>query len=212
MKKACLFFCIAFVLLSCKAQKHSSSNGWVSLFDGQSLTGWKVGNNAESFSVDSGMIIAHGKTAHLFYDGDLMNHDFKNFECKVDVMTKEKANGGIYFHTLYQERGWPAKGYEVQVNNSHTDWRRSGSLYGFSDVRELFVKDDEWFTEHIIVQGKRVIIKLNDKVVVDYTEPENVQRSGGNAQRLLSSGTFALQAHDPKSVVYFKNIRVKPLP
>ena len=158
------------------------------------------------------MIVAHGKTAHLFYDGDLKNHDFKNFECKVDVMTKEKANGGIYFHTLYQEKSWPAKGYEVQVNNSHTDWRRSGSLYGFSDVKELFVKDDEWFTEHIIVQGKRVIIKLNDKVVVDYTEPENVQRSGGNAQRLLSSGTFALQAHDPNSVVYFKNIRVKPLP
>ena len=212
MKKACFFIFITCLLFSCTAQKHSSSNGWISLFDGQSLTGWKVGNNAESFSVENGMIVAHGKTAHLFYDGDLKNHDFKNFECKVDVMTKEKANGGIYFHTLYQEKSWPAKGYEVQVNNSHTDWRRSGSLYGFSDVKELFVKDDEWFTEHIIVQGKRVIIKLNDKVVVDYTEPENVQRSGGNAQRLLSSGTFALQAHDPNSVVYFKNIRVKPLP
>lgn len=212
MKKACLFFCIAYLVLSCTAQKQSSSNGWVSLFDGQSLTGWKVGNNAESFSVENGMIVAHGKTAHLFYDGELMNHDFKNFECKVDVMTREKANGGIYFHTLYQEKGWPAKGYEVQVNNSHTDWRRSGSLYGVSDVKELYVKDNEWFTEHIIVQGKRVIIKLNDKIVVDYTEPEDLQRSGGNAQRLLSSGSFALQAHDPNSVVYFKNIWVKPLP
>jgi hypothetical protein len=44
---------------------------------------------------------------------------------------------------------------------------------------------------------------------VDYTEPENAQRPKGMEQRLISSGTFALQAHDPKSKVYFKNIKVK---
>jgi len=187
------------------------SDKWISLFDGKSLSNWRVGANAETFSVDSGMIIVHGKTAHLFYDGNVEDHNFKNFEFKAEVMTRRGANSGIYFHTVYQEKSWPAKGYEVQVNNSHTDWRRTGSLYGIKDVKDTLVKDNEWFTEHIIVQGKRVIIKINENTVVDYTEPDNVQRSSGNAQRILSSGTFALQGHDPKSIVYYRNIRVNPL-
>jgi hypothetical protein len=126
-------------------------------------------------------------------------------------MTEPGSNSGIYFHTTYQEKGWPAKGYEVQVNNSHTDWRRTGSLYAVQDVKEVYVKDKEWFTEQIEVKGKRVVIKINDKTVVDYTEPANVQRPADMAGRVLSSGTFALQGHDPNSKVYFKDIEVKPL-
>lgn len=188
-----------------------SPGKWISLFDGKSLANWIVGANAETFSVDSGMIIVHGKTAHLFYDGELKDHNFKNFEFKADVMTYPGANSGIYFHTMFQQSSWPVKGYEVQVNNSHTDWRRTGSLYGIDDVKEVYVKDYEWYTEYIKVEGKHVIIKINDKTVVDYTEPENVQRGPGNEQRVISSGTFALQGHDPKSIVHFKNIMVKVL-
>jgi len=126
-------------------------------------------------------------------------------------MTEPGSNSGIYFHTTYQEGGWPEKGFEVQVNNSHTDWRRTGSLYAVVDVKEQWVKDNVWFTEHITVQGKRVIIKINDRTVVDYTEPENIVPPKGMEGRVISSGTFALQGHDPKSKVYFKNIMVKPL-
>jgi hypothetical protein len=196
------------VTLAQKKQK----DGWISLFDGKTLNGWKVGANASTFSIKDGAIMVAGPRAHLFYDGPVNTHSFKNFEFKAQVMTTPGSNSGIYFHTAYQEDGWPAKGYEVQVNNSHTDWRRTGSLYAFDDVKEVYVKDNEWYTEHIIVQGKRVIIKINDKTVVDYTEPEGVERSKGNEQRLISAGTFALQGHDPKSVVYFKDIMVKPLP
>jgi len=193
--------------------KHPQKNdGWISLFDGKTLNNWRVGENASTFSVDSGAIVAHGDVAHLFYNGEVMNHNFKDFEFKAEVMTNKGSNSGIYFHTAYQESGWPKKGYEVQVNNSHTDWRRTGSLYGIDDVKEVYVKDREWYTEYIKVNGKRVIIKINDKTVVDYTEPENVKRESGNEGRLISSGTFALQGHDPKSTVHFRNIFVKPLP
>lgn len=211
MKKNLLFCIIILTIISCSGVRKTTSGRWISLFDGKSLSNWRVGTNAETFSVDSGMIIVHGKTAHLFYEGDVLNHDFKNFEFKADVMTRPGANSGIYFHTAYQEKGWPAKGYEVQVNNSHTDWRRTGSLYGIQDVRDTLVKDNTWFTEYIMVQGKRVIIKINEKTVVDYTEPENLKRSAGSDQRIISKGTFALQGHDPKSIVYFKNVMVKPL-
>lgn len=181
------------------------------LFDGKSLKDWKVGENAGTFSIENGAIVAHGNTAHLFYEGDVQNHDFKNFEFKADVMTTPGSNSGIYFHTGYQENSWPAKGYEVQVNNSHTDWRRTGSLYAVDDVKEVYVKDNEWFTESITVKDKNVTIKINDKTVVDYTEPDSVAQKVAVGGKRISSGTFALQGHDPASKVYFKNIMVRPL-
>lgn len=212
MKKPINIFA-AFVLLMVmgSAVTDAKQDGWISIFDGKTLKGWKVGNNASSFSVVDGAIQVSGPVAHLFYDGPIKNHMFKNFEFKAQVMTKPGANSGIYIHTEYQESGWPSKGYEVQVNNSHTDWKRTGSLYNIQDVKETYVKDNEWYTEYIKVEGKHITIKINDKTVVDYEETDTDKRSGGEKNRILSSGTFALQAHDPKSVVLFKDIQVKPL-
>jgi Domain of Unknown Function (DUF1080) len=200
------------VLCACNNSRHLAKKQWISLFDGKSLTNWKVGDNAASFTIENGAIVANGDVAHLFYNGPVQQHNFKNFEFKADVMTTPGSNSGIYFHTEFQEKSWPVKGYEAQLNNSHTDWRRTGSLYAIQDVKEVYVKDNEWYTEHIIVNDKRVIIKINNKTVVDYTEPENISRDKGMAGRILSHGTFALQGHDPKSKVYFKNILVKILP
>ena len=108
--------------------------------------------------------------------------------------------------------GIAAKGYEVQVNNSHTDWRRTGGLYAIQDVKEAPAKDNEWFTEHIVVRGKQVTVSVNGKPLVDYTEPASAERPPDMKGRLISSGTFALQGHDPKSKVLYRNIQVKVLP
>ena len=191
---------------------HAQKGAWVQLFNGKSLSGWKVGNNASTFSVDSGRIVVHGPTAHLYYDGPVGDHDFKNFEFEAEVMTRAGSNSGIYFHTRYQDGGWPDRGYEVQVNNSHSDDIRTGSLYDVVNVREIYVKDDVWYKEYIKVEGKHVIVKVNGTVVVDYTEPENAYRpKDEHPFRFISSGTFALQGHDPNSIVYFRSIKVKPL-
>ncbi|HKO80462.1 MAG TPA: DUF1080 domain-containing protein [Chitinophagaceae bacterium] len=213
MKKIVSLLTLAICLLAAAAfTPKNTKQDWQSLFDGKTLNNWKVGDNAATFKIEDGMIVVNGPVAHLFYNGDVNNHQFKNFEFKADVMTTPGSNSGIYFHTDYQQGGWPKKGYEAQVNNSHTDWRRTGSLYGIQDVREVYVKDNEWYTEYIKVEGKRIVIKINDKTVVDYTEPDNPERTEGNSLRKLSTGTFALQGHDPKSKVYYKNILVKVLP
>ncbi|HEY2350581.1 MAG TPA: DUF1080 domain-containing protein [Puia sp.] len=208
MKK---WICLLFVLAGLFAFRITGTHSgeWVSLFDGKSLNGWKVGENAATFSVKDGQIVVHGPTAHLFYNGDYQNHVFKNFEFKADVMTYPGANSGIYFHTQFQEGGWPKTGFEVQVNNSHTDWKRTGSLYNVVDIKEVYVKDMEWFTEYIKVEGKHVTIKINDKTVVEYTEPSDFKPAPGQTDHFLSNGTFALQGHDPKGEVHFKNIMVK---
>jgi hypothetical protein len=206
------FVLTSMLFVGCHASKKTNTQGWISLFNGKDLTDWRVGDNAKSFWVQDGSIVANGEVAHLFYMGKVQKNEFKNFEFKADVMTAPGSNSGIYFHTQYQQGNWPIKGYEAQVNNSQTDWRRTGSLYGIQDLKEVYVKDNEWYTQHILVKGKNIIIKINEKTVVDYTEPDNARRESNMQHRLLSSGSFALQAHDTGSKVYFKNIMVKILP
>jgi hypothetical protein len=153
--------------------------------------------------------VAHGPRAHLFYVGDVQGADFKNFELKAEVLTHPRANSGIYFHTRYREKGWPDRGYEAQVNNTHSDRRKTGGLYGVQDVLDQSpVSDNQWFTYHITVQGKHIVIRINDQVTCDYTEPADLDRP----ERQLSRGTFALQGHDPKSRVAYRKIMVRPLP
>lgn len=187
-------------------------SGFISLFDGKSLAGWRASENRDSCRVENGeIVVGGGERSHLFYDGPVSNHDFKNFELRLEVMTEPKANSGVYFHTEYQETGWPAKGYEVQVNNSHDDPRRTGSLYAIVDTDKTSVKDGEWCDYDITVRGKQITVKVNGETTVDYTEPENPPRTDDMRGRLLTHGTIALQAHDPGSVVRYRNIRIKPL-
>ena len=187
--------------------------GWIPLFDNKTLDGWRASENKDTFSVKDGQIVVDGPRSHLFYVGPVNNANFKDFEFMADVMTRPKANSGIYFHTEYQETGWPDKGYEVQVNNTHSDWRKTGGLYAVADVRRSPVKDNEWFTQHIIVKGKTIEVRVNGERMVKYTEPDHVAEQGypNMPGRKLSSGTFALQGHDPDSVIYYKDIMVKPL-
>src|SRR5262245_57254312 len=111
-----------------------AQDGFIQLFNGKDFTGWKIGGAQDTFKIKDGAIVANGAVAHAFYDGPVNNHDFKNFELMVDVMTQPNSNGGIYFHTEFQESGFPKKGFEVQVNNTHRDPIKSGSLYHVKDI------------------------------------------------------------------------------
>jgi hypothetical protein len=204
----CLLALFAFTLnLRAEDGEEQTDDGWITLFDGQSLDGWKINENEDSFALkEGGILVVNGPRGHMFYDGDVEDHDFINFHFKAEVMTMSGANSGLYFHTQFQESGWPSIGYEVQVNQTHGDPKKSSGLYGVEDVFEAPAKDEEWYTQEIIVRGNRIITRVNGKTLVDYIEPDDVE--GG---RKLSSGTFAIQAHDPGSKVFFQNIQVRPL-
>ncbi len=207
----CLILSFTLLAQDLENTRSDSTEGWIRLFDRESFNGWKASERKGTFSVENGKLVVNGKRSHLYYVGPVEHANFKNFEFKADVYTFPGSNSGIYFHTEYQENGWPEKGYEVQVNNSHSDWRRTGSLYRVVDLRKVPSKDKEWFTEHIIVRDKHIIVKINGETVVDYVEPENVNHDGFPGRK-IDSGTFCIQGHDPESKVYFKNIMVKPFP
>lgn len=189
-----------------------SDGAWISLFNGKDLTGWRANENPESFRVENGLLIANGERSHLFYEGPELGEGFDHFELEVELRTYPKANSGIYVHTQYQDSGWPEKGFEVQVNQSHEgeggyhEFKKSGSLYGVRNTYYTNVKDGEWYKTRIIVNGDRVQIFVNDVQTVDYYQFYDDE----NAKK-LSKGTFAIQGHDPGSKVEYKSIKVKRL-
>lgn len=201
-----------------------ADGNWISLFNGKDLTGWKsnaateekASEKSNSFSVEDGKLKISNGRAHLFYVGADGNAKFKNFEFKAKVMTTAGSNSGIYIHTAFVDKGWPVNGYECQVNATHSDRKKTGGLYAVADVMDKAPNTDNiWCDYYILVSGKHIIIKIDDKVTTDWTEPEDwdPKKTLKNMDgRKLSEGTIALQGHDPKSTTFYKDIFIKPVP
>ena len=186
------------------------------MFNGKDLSGWKTNDEVPgAFSVENGELKVSGGRSHIFYgaNGDA---SFKNFEFKAKVKTTKGSNSGIYIHTAFEAKGWPSKGYECQVNSTHTDIKKTGGLYAVKDVlNDAPSKDDVWFDYYIKVDGKHIVIKIDGKTTVDYMEPADWDPSKSLKNmpgRKLSAGTIAIQGHDPKSVTYYKDISIRALP
>jgi len=185
---------------------------WASVFDGKTTTGWKANEKPESFSVENGELKMKGGMAHFFCEKDGFA-DLKNFEFKAEVKTLPGANSGVFFHTQNRGPGALKKGYEAQINTSFVkDLRKTGSLVDVKDIDKSPVEDNEWFEFHLVVNGKKITVNINGKPVVEYTEEDKPVRKKGREERLLSHGPIALQAHDPESTTYFRNIQIKKLP
>jgi hypothetical protein len=211
MKRSILLSCLAagLVLSTVHSYAADSEDGFTSLMDGKTFNGWKKAEESpETWTVEDGAFVAHGPRCHLFYVGD--DKPFKNFHLKVEVMTEPVSNGGIYFHTKYQASGWPKGGFECQVNNTHGDWIKTGSLYGVVNIAQSAAQDRKWWTQEIIVKGHSVTVLIDGKKIFEYNEPPGVQ-PGKDFEHKLSEGTFALQGHDPGSTIRYRNIRVKRL-
>jgi hypothetical protein len=211
--------------------KKGDDAGWVQLFNGKDLTGWKLypqpnprdiaavikkekdgkviayygklkkdGSEVPLWRVEDGLLIGSGPSSHLFSE----RGDYQNFRYRVVAMINDKGNSGQYFRTRFGP-GFP-RGYEAQINATHSDPIRTGSLY-LPNVKEVLVynapnKPNEWFTQEVIAEGNHIIIKVNGKTTVDYHDPQN----------RYQKGHFALQGHDPGTVVKFKKVEVKELP
>ena len=210
-------FLVAALVLGLGATQAADERGWIRMFNGKDFADWKSKEEVPGvFTVADGVLKVSGGRAHLFFMGANGRANFKNFEFRAKVMTTKGSNSGIYFHTQYEEKAWPSKGFECQVNTSHTDRKKTGGLYGVQDVLDNAPsKDTEWFDYYIKVEGRRVLIQINGKTTADWTQPENwdpkvsLKNMDG---RKLSDGTICLQGHDPKSTTYYKDLFVRTLP
>lgn len=196
---------------------HAAEKDWTSMFNGKDLAGWKSNDETPGvFFVTNGTVKVNGGRAHLFYVGPDGQANFKNFEFKAKVLTTPGSNSGIYFHTKFEDKGWPSLGFECQVNTTHTDAKKTGGLYAVQDVmNNAPSKDFEWFDYYIKVEGRHVVIQIDGKTTVDWTQPadwdptKSLKNMDG---RKIGEGTIALQGHDPKSTTFFKELYIRPLP
>jgi hypothetical protein len=171
------------------------SDGWISMFDGRSLEGWKANENPDSWKAANGAIVGDGPRSHLFW----MVRECEDCEFRAEVKLNHSGNSGMYVRTAMGP-GFP-NGYEAQVENTSPDPQKTGSLYGICKVTDQLVADDTWWTQDVIVRGNHVVIKINDKVVTDCNDPQN----------RYTKGFLALQQHNAGSVVQFRNLMMRPL-
>ncbi len=187
-----------------------AEDGWISLFDGQTLAGWKANESPETWSVVDGAIVANGPVSHLFYVGPDGNATFSDFELKAEVRSSApNTNSGLFFRQPWQDKGWLQKGVEAQIQNSGKAECYTGGLYLHANRTEPSpVPDNEWFEIHIIAQGGKITVKINGETTTEYDEANETRNHLKNRR----SGYIALQGHGPQHRPEFRNLRLRPLP
>jgi len=192
-----------------KEASRADDKPFVQLFNGKDLTGWKAHPNDKAmWAVEDGCIVGRGPVGHLFSE----RGDYQNFVYRMEAKINDKGNSGQYFRAQFAP-GFPP-GYEAQINSTHGDPIRTGSLYPdgrdkYSNdekkkmiILEQLVKPDEWFTQEVIAVGNHIIIKVNGKTTVDFVDEKNRH----------TKGHFAIQQHNEGSVVKVRKVLVKELP
>jgi hypothetical protein len=189
-----------------QGRRDDPKDGWVQLFNGKDLTGWKVfpGGTGE-WKVKDGLLIGSGPRSHLF----TRRGDYRDFHLRAEVKINDRGNSGLYFRSPFGPN-WPL-GYEAQINVTHNDPIKTGSLHpawhadlkGVKQIQVLKAPHgpDEWFTHEVIAVGPKITILVNGKKTVEWTDPKHRHKEGH----------FALQQFQLGSVVQFRKIEVKEL-
>lgn len=182
------------------------AEGWVSLFNGKDLTGWKKRTDDRNWRVENGILIGSGGEHNTFLFSD--RGDWANFRLRVETRINLGGSGGVMGRAQLEtgHTGYLAK---INVKDS-PDPRKTGSLYvmdkdSYTDgvqIDSSAIMPDEWFTLDLIVDGNRVVIKVNDKVTTDYRDEK----------RRFTSGNIALQVYNQGAQIEFRKIEIQSLP
>ena len=227
----------ALLALLFAASGTAPADDWVPLFNGKDLTGWTIpdppskefksvasktdaagkvvafvgttakdGKEVTLWRVEDGLLIGGGPASHIF--SEVAAADFRY---RVEAKINDKGNSGQYFRTAFGP-GFP-KGYEAQINATHADKVKTGSLYpnngfGLAPFRDKISvldvaphKPDEFFTQEVEAVGDTITITVNGKQTATFTDPN----------KTFTTGHFALQGHDPGSVMTFRKVEYLPL-
>jgi hypothetical protein len=195
-------FLLALALASAASAQEAK---WESLFDGKTLDGWeKVGKATSNWEVKDGALAGSGDASMLV----CTKGPYKNFKYRAEVKINDKGNSGLYFRTT-RKPGF-SDGYEAQIDSTHSDPIRTGSLYGMCHVYKRVAEPDAWFTYELEVRDDvwrgremtRIKITVNGDELYEFLDFD----------KTFKEGHFAFQQHDPGSKVLIRKIEVMPLP
>jgi hypothetical protein len=170
------------------------ADGWLLLFDGQTLFGWKAANEA-NWAVADGVISASEGTPGVL----LTTSQFGNYVLKVDFRAAPGTNSGVFLRTCPAPtiNDLTTRCYELNIGSSQISKFPTGSL-----VQRQRVEGDptgtDWQTFEVTADGGHFVVKLDGREVLDYTDPKPLGR-----------GYIGLQFASGK--IEFRNIKLKPL-
>lgn len=195
---------LVLALLTCVATSHAQdkpADKYVPLFDGKSLEGWeKIGNQESVWEVKDGAIHGSGPASMLV----CTKGPYKNFRYRAEIKINDGGNSGLYFRTTRKPTF--SDGYEAQIDSTHKDPIRTGSIYNFCHVYKKLVEPDTWFTYDLQVKDDvwrgKPVTKI--KVTVNGDELYEYQ----DFAQSWKEGYFAFQQHDPGSKVAIRKAEV----
>ncbi len=162
------------------------------------------GGEPNKWVVEDGVITASGGGSMLYSP----KGDYKNFKFRAEVKISDHGNSGMYFRCP-KPNGNFSEGYEAQIDSTHSDPIRTGSVYGFVHVYKQIVPPDTWFTYEVEVVDKNwrgktvphIKVSVNGEVLYELIE----------YTKAWDQGHFAFQQHDPGSKVSIRKIEVMEL-
>ncbi|MEN3939893.1 family 16 glycoside hydrolase [Prosthecobacter sp. SYSU 5D2] len=175
------------------------------LFDGKTLTGWRIEGEKKAFSVVGGLLKANGQKASLI----CTEGPWKNFELNLKVMTELQGNSGVWIHTPKNPRDISKPGLEVQICNNGVDSQKTGSIYSVQPQTRLLARDGQWFDLKIVVQEKTIRVFINGRQVNEWTQPAGWRPPPSVPTAELGSGTIGLQSNG--GLTWFKDLFIRPL-
>lgn len=192
---------------SCAPAQEKSPGEWVSLFDGKTLSGWEfleLGEKGSShWEVKDGALVGTGKPSMLYSP-----KAYKNFRFRAEIKINDHGNSGMYVRA--PKEATFTKGYEIQINSTHGDPVKTGSIYTYVEVYKQLVPPDTWFTQEVEVVDKEYRGKFLPHIKV-WVNGELLYLFRDHTA-YAKEGHFAFQQHDPGSVVQIRKVEVMELP
>ncbi len=205
----------------------ASAGDWITLFDGETLTGWSQRNGYATYRVVDGTIL--GRTSPGSPNSFLCTTtNFGDFELEFEVKVDDELNSGVMIRSSQKpessgsgrnERAGRVYGPQVEIESSGQDGAESGYVYGEATGRGWLtpqdrliphktMRDGEWNSYRIVAKGVRIQTWINGKAIEDISDQEIFKTHPG--------GFIGLQVHGIRQgtgpfEVAWRNIRVKPL-
>ncbi len=192
-----------FALNGMALTEEEKSDGFVSLFDGTDLSGWKITGNKEAFGIEDGALTCYGTGGNRIQT----LKKYENFILRLEFKISKNGNNGIYIHC--PDHGRESRvGGEIQVKDDYGKKLVAdtcGSLYDvFAPSVNACKPHTEWQSYEITFIWPRLHVVLNGTTVLD----KDVTTHERSKYR-TKFGYIAIQDHQDR--VWYRNIRIKDL-
>lgn len=180
----------------------SEEEGWISLFDGSTLEGWR---NARAPRAENKWFVEDGAMTNVDHGNDIATvKRFKDFDVKLEFKTVPEGNSGVYLRGRIEIQVLDSYGKEEVTNQDN------GAIYGqFAPKINASRPAGEWNQLEATIIGDEVTVRLNGIIIHDRQKLTEVT-GGALPGKVTDPGVLLLQGDHGK--VWYRNIMIREIP